>query len=159
MSNANKGLLDEKIASNNNLSVENRRSKIPTNWQSSIVSANLPLEMLSSVQDEYGFQRGIRTPDFVYMRVHPSCARKYIVPVEKSGKTRLIEMKHILKQETVAGEYGVFQNCHSMDYAFVRVQPPLDESFVVTSGDACREIAVFTGKSWEVVHTGRRCQD
>ncbi len=128
----------------------------PISWKSSVVLTNPPQEMMSAVQDEFGYQRGIRTPDFVYMRVHPSCGRKYIVPVEKSGKTRLLEMKHILKQETVAGDYGIFQNCQNMYYAFVRVRPPLEETFVVTSGDLCKEVAVFNGKSWEVVRTCRK---
>lgn len=125
-------------------------------WRSSVVLTAPPQEQLSDVQDEFGFQRGIRTPDFVYMRIHPPCGRKYIVPVENSGKTRLLEMKHILKQETIAGDYGIFQNTSSMYYAFVRVRPPLDETFVVTSGDVCKEVAVFNGRSWEVVRTGKR---
>jgi len=148
---------------NNNLknppAIEKRQLNIPINWQQSILLANLPLEMLSSVQDEFGLQRGLRTPDFVYMRVHPDCPRKYIVPVEKSGKMKLLGLSEISKQETVAGEYGIFQNCQSMDYAFVRVQPPLNETFIVSSGDSCREVAVFTGKSWEIVHTGKRSHD
>ncbi len=80
-----------------------------TQWKSSVVLTAPPQEQLSDVQDEFGFQRGIRTPDFVYMRIHPPCGRKYIIPVENSGKTRLLEMKHILKQETIAGDYGIFQ--------------------------------------------------
>jgi hypothetical protein len=127
-----------------------------TQWRSSVVLTGPPQEQLSDVQDEFGFQRGVRTPDFVYMRIHPPCGRKYIVPVENSGRTRLLEMKHILKQESVAGDYGIFQNNLSMYYAFVRVRPPLDETFVVTSGDNCKEVAVFNGRSWEVVRTGRR---
>lgn len=130
-----------------------------THWKSSVVLTAPPQEQMSDVQDEFGFQRGIRTPDFVYMRIHPPCGRKYIVPVENSGRTRLLEMKHILKQETIAGDYGIFQNTSSMYYAFVRVRPPLEESFVVTSGDVCKEVAVFNGKTWEVVKTGRRHED
>lgn len=128
----------------------------PTQWKSNVVLTGPPQEAMSDVQDEFGFQRGVRTPDFVYMRIHPSCGRKYIVPVESSGKTRLLEMKHILRQESVAGDFGIFQNNLSMYYAFVRVRPPLDETFVVTSGDNCKEVAVFTGKTWEVVRTYRR---
>jgi hypothetical protein len=39
-----------------------------------------------------------------------------------------------------------------MYYAFVRVRPPLDETFVVTSGDVCKEVAVFNGKTWSQCH-------
>lgn len=153
----------KKVVPNSNMSIvifgENENTTGPVSWKSSVVLTNPPQEMLSAVQDEFGYQRGIRTPDFVYMRVHPACGRKYIVPVEKSGKTRLLEMKHILKQETVAGDFGIFQNCNNMYYAFVRVRPPLEETFVVTSGDLCKEVAVFNGKSWEVVRTGRKDLD
>jgi hypothetical protein len=62
----------------------------PTQWRSSVVLTGPPQEQMTDVQDEFGFQRGVRTPDFVYMRIHPSCGRKYIVPAEKSGRTRLL---------------------------------------------------------------------
>ena len=134
---------------------ENNAGSLSTQWRSSIVLTGPPQERLSDVSDEFGFQRGIRTPDFVYMRIHPSCSRKYIIPVENSGKTRLLDMKHILKQETLGADYGIFQNSLNQYYAFVRVCPPLDETFVVTSGDDCKEVAVFSGKTWEVVRTVR----
>ena len=37
-----------------------------THWKSSVVLTAPPQEQMSDVQDEFGFQRGIRTPDFIH---------------------------------------------------------------------------------------------